>query len=116
MDVRRIDKVLEKGEKDSADSAEVVGNRTRVKVVKNKVAPPFRQAEFDILYATGISKAGEILDLGVKYGVLEKSGAYIRYGDDTLGQGRESARLFLLQNPEVSHKIEAQIRSAALAD
>ena len=116
LDVRRIDKVLEKGEKDSADSAEVVGNRTRVKVVKNKVAPPFRQAEFDILYATGISKAGEILDLGVKYGVLEKSGAYIRYGDDTLGQGRESARLFLLQNPEVSHKIEAQIRSAALAD
>ncbi len=114
LDVRRIDKIVEKiAGREGPDAQEIVGNRTRVKVVKNKVAPPFRQAEFDIIYASGISKAGEILDLGVKYEVLEKSGTYFRYGDDTLGQGRESARLFLLQNPKVATQIEAEIRKAA---
>ncbi len=115
LDVRRIDKITEKTGKDASGEAtqEVVGNRTRVKVVKNKVAPPFRQAEFDIIYASGISKVGEILDLGVKYGVLEKSGTYYRHGEDTLGQGRESARLYLLQNPKVADSIDAEIRKAA---
>lgn len=116
LDVRRIDKLLEKtakGEAPSQDGQEVVGNRTRVKVVKNKVAPPFRQAEFDILYAAGISKAGEVLDLGVKYGVLEKSGTYYRFGEDTLGQGREAARLFLGTNPKLQEKLEHEIRTAA---
>jgi len=116
LDVRRIDKVLEKvaGTEKPTDGQDIVGNRTRVKVVKNKVAPPFRQAEFDILYATGISKAGEILDLGVKHGVLEKSGTYFRYGDETLGQGREAARLFLMQNPKLCDTLEEQIRAVAL--
>ncbi len=115
MDVRRIDKVTEKTSGgDGEGGQEIVGNRTRVKVVKNKVAPPFRQAEFDILYAAGISREGEILDLGVKYGVLEKSGAYVRYGEETIGQGREAARLFLLQNPQVAAKIDQEIRAAAL--
>ncbi|MDD4319786.1 MAG: recombinase RecA [Candidatus Peribacteraceae bacterium] len=116
LDVRRIDKVLEKapkGETQTQDGQEIVGNRTRVKVVKNKVAPPFRQAEFDILYAAGISKTGEILDLGVKYNVLEKSGTYFRYGEETLGQGREAARLFLTQNPKMVEKLEKEIRTAA---
>ncbi len=118
LDVRRIDKITEKLGKEEAASAsdpqEVVGSRTRVKVVKNKVAPPFRQAEFDILYATGISKEGEILDLGVRYGVLEKSGAFFRFGEETIGQGRDAARLFLVQNPKISEKIEKQIREAAV--
>jgi recombination protein RecA len=114
LDVRRIDKITEKiPGREGAEAQEIVGNRTRVKVVKNKVAPPFRQAEFDIIYASGISKAGEILDLGVKFEVLEKSGTYFRYGEDTLGQGRESARLHLLQNPKVATQIEAEIRKAA---
>jgi len=114
IDIRRIDKILEKvpgGE--GQQLQEVVGNRTRAKVVKNKVAPPFRQAEFDILYAQGISKEGDILDLGVKYSILEKSGTYFRYGDETLGQGREQARLFLIQNPKVAETIEKEIRKHA---
>ena len=110
LDVRRIDKILEK----TSDDQEIVGNRTRVKVVKNKVAPPFRQAEFDILYAQGISKEGDLLDLGVKYGMLEKSGAYFRYGEDTIGQGREQARTFLKENPKIAAKIEKEIRKEAL--
>ncbi len=118
LDVRRIDKVIDKAIKDASDGdasgQDIVGNRVRVKVVKNKVAPPFRQAEFDILYATGISKEGEILDLGVKFGVLEKSGTYFRYREETLGQGRELARMFLLQNPHITRKIDAEIREAAL--
>ncbi len=116
LDVRRIDKVLEKigkGEIETKDGQEIVGNRTRVKVVKNKVAPPFRIAEFEILYATGISRAGELLDLGVKYSVLDRSGTYYRYGEETLGQGRESARLFLIQNPKIMDKLEVEIRAAA---
>ncbi len=83
-------------------------------MVKNKVAPPFRQAEFDILYAAGISKAGEVLDLGVKYGVLEKSGTYFRYGEDTLGQGRESSRLYLMQNPQLMNELDKKIRAASV--
>ncbi len=116
LDVRRIEKILEKigkGETASQDGQEIVGSRTRVKVVKNKVAPPFRQAEFEILYATGISKAGEILDLGVKYEVLERSGTYYRYGEETLGQGREAARMFLIQNPKLMEKLEVEIRTTA---
>ncbi len=118
LDVRRIDKVLDKAlkgtEESPSDGNDIIGNRTRVKVVKNKVAPPFRQAEFDILYATGISREGEILDLGVKYGVLEKSGTYFRFGEETLGQGRETARLFLMQNPKVTEAIGQEIIKAAL--
>ncbi len=115
LDVRRIDKLTEKTSVDkSNEGQEIVGNRTRVKVVKNKVAPPFRQAEFDILYASGISKEGELLDLGVKYGIVEKSGAYFRYGEETLGQGREQARFYLIQTPKLAEKIEKEIRVAAL--
>lgn len=117
LDVRRIDKIIQKAGKEDAPATEgqdIVGNRTRVKVVKNKVAPPFRQAEFDVIYASGISKEGEVLDLGVKFGILEKSGAFIRYGEETIGQGREAARLFLMQNPKLSEKIEKQIREAAM--
>jgi recombination protein RecA len=115
LDVRRIEKVLDKSavKEGAAEQGEVVGSRTRVKVVKNKVAPPFRQAEFDIMYATGISKESELIDLGVKYGVLEKSGAFIRHGEETIGQGREQARLFLQQNPEIAARIDEQVRAAA---
>lgn len=115
LDVRRIDKILEKipAIDGKAAEQEIVGNRTRVKVVKNKVAPPFRQAEFDILYAKGISKEGDILDLGLKYGVIEKSGAYFRRGEDTLGQGREQARIYLQEHPELSAQLEDEIRNAA---
>jgi recombination protein RecA len=108
LDVRRIDKITEKG----ADEQTIVGNRTRVKVVKNKIAPPFRQAEFDILYAQGVSREGDILDLGVKYGLIEKSGAYFRHGEETLGQGRELARQYLKQNPKLAQKIEKDILDA----
>ena len=114
LDVRRIDKILEKlPGKDGKPSQEIVGNRTRVKVVKNKVAPPFRQAEFDILYAQGISKEGDIIDLGVEYGMLERSGAYYRLGEDTIGQGKEQARIFLKENPKVTEKLEKDIRKEA---
>jgi recombination protein RecA len=112
LDVRRIDKITEKAA-NGEDGAEVIGNRTRVKVVKNKVAPPFRQAEFDILYARGISKEGDILDLGVKYGILEKSGAYFRHGEETIGQGREQAKAFLMENKPLQAKLEKEIRDIA---
>ncbi len=108
IDVRRIDKITEKG----ADEQNIVGNRTRVKVVKNKIAPPFRQAEFDILYGQGISREGDILDLGVKYAVVEKSGAYFRVGEETLGQGREQARQYLKQNQKLCEKLEKEIKEA----
>jgi len=114
LDVRRIDKLLEKVEGvEGKNAQEIVGNRTRVKVVKNKVAPPFRQAEFDILYAKGISKEGDLLDLGVRYGLLEKAGAYYRQGENTLGQGREQARQFLRENPKIAEQLEKEIRKAA---
>ena len=92
------------------DREEVVGNQTRVKVVKNKVAPPFKQVEFDIMYGEGVSKVGELVDLGVKAGVVEKSGAWFSYDSQRLGQGRENAKAFLKQNPETANKIEQAIR------
>jgi recombination protein RecA len=109
LDVRRIDKITEKG----ADEQHIVGNRTRVKVVKNKIAPPFRQAEFDILYAQGISKEGDILDLGLRYGYVEKAGAYYRLGEETIGQGREQAREYLKNNPKITQKLSEEIRTAS---
>jgi len=115
IDVRRIDKILEKiSSSEDKSEQEIVGNRTRVKVVKNKVAPPFRQAEFDILYARGISKEGDILDLGTKMGILEKSGVYYRHGDTVIGQGREQARQYLTENPKVASLLEKEIRSQAI--
>lgn len=97
LDVRRIESLKVSGE--------VVGNRTRVKVVKNKVAPPFREAEFDIMYGTGISRAGEIIDLGVKYGVVEKSGAWFSYGGERLGQGRDNVKELLRNDPALMEEI-----------
>ena len=88
----------------------VIGNQTRVKVVKNKVAPPFKQVEFDIMYGEGISKLGELVDLGVKAGVVEKSGAWFSYDSQRLGQGRENAKGFLRANPEAAARIEMAIR------
>ena len=104
LDIRRIGAIK--------DRDEVVGNQTRVKVVKNKVAPPFKQVEFDIMYGEGISKTGELLDLGVKAGVVEKSGAWYSYGDERIGQGRENAKTFLKENPRVALDIEDKIRAA----
>ncbi|MCI2046541.1 MAG: recombinase RecA [Faecalibacterium sp.] len=106
VDVRRIE-----GLKDS--SGNFVGNRTRAKVVKNKVAPPFREAEFDIMFGEGISKVGELIDLGVKLNIVQKSGAYFSYGDIRLGQGRDNAKQFLKDNPEIANDIEGQIRANA---
>ena len=105
LDIRRIGAIK--------DRDEVVGNQTRVKVVKNKVAPPFKQVEFDIMYGEGVSKAGELIDLGVKAGIVEKSGAWFSYDSQRLGQGRENAKQFLRQNPDVAARIEAQIRQNA---
>jgi recombination protein RecA len=105
LDIRRIGQIKER--------EDVVGNQTRVKVVKNKIAPPFKQIEFDIMYGEGISKEGEIIDLGVKAGVLEKSGSWFSYEGQRVGQGRENAKAFLRQNPEISQKIEAAIRQNA---
>ena len=106
IDVRRIE-----GLKDSTGA--FIGNRTRAKIVKNKVAPPFREAEFDILFGEGISKIGEILDLGVKLGVVQKSGAWFNYGEMRLGQGRDNAKQFLKDHPEVSDEIEKIVRANA---
>ncbi len=102
LDIRRIGAIKERDE--------VVGNTTRVKVVKNKLAPPFKQVEFDIMYGEGVSKMGEILDLGVKAGLVEKSGAWFSHDSQRLGQGRENAKAFLKANPDVTAKIEAAIR------
>ena len=104
LDIRRIGSIK--------DRDEVVGNSTRVKVVKNKVAPPFRQVEFDIMYGEGISKRGELIDLGVKAGVVEKSGAWYSYGDERIGQGRENAKQFLKDNPAMALEIEDKIRAS----
>jgi len=90
----------------------VVGNATRVKVVKNKVAPPFKQVEFDIMYGEGISKTGELLDMGVKAGIVDKSGSWFSYGDERIGQGRENAKTYLRQNPQTALQIEDKIRAA----
>lgn len=105
LDIRRIGAIK--------DRDEVVGNQTKVKVVKNKVAPPFRQVEFDIMYGEGISKMGELVDLGVKAGIVEKSGAWFSYDSQRLGQGRENAKQFLRDHPEAAQEIEASIRQNA---
>jgi recombination protein RecA len=110
LDIRRIGALK--------DRDEVIGNQTRVKVVKNKVAPPFRQVEFDIIYGEGISKTGELIDLGVKCEVIEKSGSWYSYGADRIGQGREKTRQYLKNNPAVADEIETEIRkrSGLLSD
>jgi len=104
LDIRRIGSIT--------DRDEVVGNQTRVKIVKNKVAPPFKQVEFDIMYGEGISKTGELLDLGVNLGIVQKSGAWFSYGDERIGQGRENSRQFLKDNPHIAYDIEDKIRAA----
>ena len=103
MDIRRIETLK--------DGQEAVGNRTRVKVVKNKMAPPFKQAEFDILYGIGISREGGLLDLGVDLGIVKKSGAWFTYEGDQLGQGKENSRQFLIDNPDLANEIEGKIRA-----
>jgi recombination protein RecA len=108
LDIRRIEAIK--------DGVEVVGNRTRVKVVKNKVAPPFRQAEFDIMYGKGISREGSLLDIGVDLGVVKKSGAWYTYEGEQLGQGRENAKSFLTENPELMVEISEQIRKEVGVD
>jgi recombination protein RecA len=106
LDIRRIG-AIKKGD-------EVIGNQTRVKVVKNKVSPPFKQAEFEILYGEGISRHGEIIDLGVQHGIVDKAGSWYSYGDDRIGQGKENVREFLKANPEVAEEIEGKIRAQLL--
>ncbi|MEG2936373.1 MAG: DNA recombination/repair protein RecA, partial [Clostridium sp.] len=102
MDVRRIDSIKQ--------GDEFLGNRTRVKVVKNKVAPPFKQAEFDIMYGKGISKEGNVLDVGVSEGIVQKSGAWFSYGENRLGQGRENSKQYLAENVDIAIEIENKIR------
>jgi recombination protein RecA len=102
LDIRRTGQIK--------DRDDIVGNTTRVKVVKNKVAPPFKQVEFDIMYGEGISKMGEVLDLGVKAGLIEKSGAWFSYDSIRIGQGRENAKIYLKENPDVAQRIENAIR------
>jgi recombination protein RecA len=104
VDIRRSSQIK--------DGDEVIGNRTRVKVVKNKVAPPFRKAEFDIMYGLGISKVGEVLDLGVDLGIVKKSGSWFSYGDTKLGQGRDAVKSLILDNPELMEEIEGKIHEA----
>ena len=105
LDIRRIGAIK--------DRDEVIGNQTRVKVVKNKVAPPFKEVEFDIVYGAGISKVGELIDLGVRAGIVEKSGAWFSYDGTRIGQGRENAKQYLVDNPAAAERIEAQIRQNA---
>jgi recombination protein RecA len=106
LDIRRIG-AIKKGD-------EVIGNQTRVKVVKNKVSPPFKQAEFEILYGEGISREGEIIDLGVAHGIVDKAGSWYSYGSDRIGQGKENVREYLKANPEVANEIEKKIRATLL--
>jgi recombination protein RecA len=105
LDVRRIQTIKAGGE--------VIGSRTRVRIKKNKVAPPFGEAEFDIMYSHGISKVGDLLDLGVEYGIIDKRGSYFRYNEELIGQGRENAKQFLEENPEIAQAVEQNIRAAA---
>ena len=107
LDIRRIGQIK--------DGENIIGNRTRVKIVKNKVAPPFRTAEFDILYGEGISHTGEIVDIGVELNIIKKSGSWFSYGDTKLGQGREAVRQLFLDNPELAEEIENKIREAKIA-
>jgi recombination protein RecA len=107
LDIRRTGQIKERDE--------VIGSETRVKVVKNKVAPPFKQVSFDIIYGEGVSKTGELIELGVKAGVIDKSGAWYAYGSQKIGQGKEAARRFLKENKAVAHEIEDKIRGKANA-
>lgn len=111
MDIRRTGRI----EEGTNDKKEVIGNHTKVKVVKNKIAPPFKICEFDIMYNEGISKSGDILDLGVKYEIVKKSGAFYSYEDTRLGQGRENSKVFLSQEPKIMKAIEKKVREAAKA-
>lgn len=104
IDIRRVEAIKQNGE--------IIGNRTRAKIVKNKVAPPFKEAEFDIMYGTGISREGEIVDLGVKFEVLRRSGAWFYYGETRIGQGRDNVKQLLLDNPELANELESKIRDA----
>ncbi|TSJ43953.1 recombinase RecA [Mucilaginibacter corticis] len=108
LDVRRISQIK--------DSDEVSGNRVKVKIVKNKVAPPFRIAEFDIMFGEGISKAGEIIDLGVEHNIIKKAGSWFSYGDTRLGQGRDAVKQLILDNPELMDELEARIKSEVTGD
>ena len=108
LDIRRIESIKQ--------GTEVIGNRTRVKVVKNKVAPPFRDTEFDIIYGEGISKAGSILDLAVERNLVNKSGAWFSYNGQRIGQGRENAKQYLKENPDLMRELELKIRNGADAD
>ena len=108
LDIRRIG-AIKKGD-------EVIGNQTRVKVVKNKVSPPFKQAEFEILYGEGISREGEIIEHGVNQGIIEKSGSWYSYGTDRIGQGKENVRAYLKENPEIAATVEAQIRATLMPE
>ena len=108
LDIRRIG-AIKRGD-------EIIGNETRVKVVKNKVAPPFKQAEFEILYGEGVSFLGELVDLGVKYGFINKAGSWYSYGKDKIGQGKENVRTFLRENPKIAEEIEASIRNEVFGD
>lgn len=103
MDVRRIETLKQNGE--------MVGNRTRIKIVKNKIAPPFKEAEFDIMFGKGISKEGDILDLATKLDLVNKSGAWYAYNGDKIGQGRENAKIYLGQHPEIMEELEEKIRA-----
>jgi len=103
LDVRRIETLKQNGE--------MVGNRTRIKIVKNKIAPPFKEAEFDIMFGKGISKEGDILDLASNLGIIQKSGAWFAYNDEKIGQGRENAKTYLRENPEIAKEVEAKVRA-----
>jgi len=107
IDLRRIETIMQ--------GNEAVGNRVKAKIVKNKVAPPFKSAEFDIMFARGISKEGDLVDLGVQQGVVSKSGAFFSYGDVRIGQGRENAKTYLSEHPELAGEIEQKIRASAAA-
>jgi len=106
LDVRRVESIKEGGN--------VIGNKTRVKVVKNKVAPPFREAYFDIMYGQGISKWGELVDLAVQMDVVQKSGSWFSMGDERIGQGKDSVKTFLMANPDIAEQVEAQVRANLL--
>jgi recombination protein RecA len=105
MDIRRIGQIK--------DGDEIIGNHTRVKVVKNKIAPPFREAEFDIMYNQGISASGDVIDLATKYGIVEKAGAWFSYKDEKISQGREAAKKYLEENPKVMAEITKRVKEAA---
>ena len=107
VDIRRIGQIK--------NGEDIIGNRTKIKVVKNKIAAPFRTAEFDIMYNEGISKVGDVLDLAVQYGVLDKAGAFLKYNGETIGQGREAVKRVFKENPELFSKIEEKVRTKAEA-